>query len=383
MLPQCPRRIAFVTTTPLSIEGGSGTFVGIQGLAASLKRRSVGVDLLAPRRPWRAYTAQRILYNWLVTPRLRAPGYDWVVGFDLDGFHYGRAPVAPYVASVKGVIADELTNERGWVKAMLRVQASFERLAVQRARVVVATSRYSRDRILEAYGIGAGKIVVVPEAVDLAAWGAPGAVEIAEPPAILTVAHLYPRKNLGTLLRACARLERDRLAFQCWVVGEGPCRRAWERERDALRLRESVRFLGTTPRAELRRRYAGAAIFCLPSRQEGFGIVFLEAMASGLPVVAGRAAAVPEVVLDGETGVLVDPRDPDALAEALAGLLRDTSRRRALGEAGRRRAETYRADAVAECFVRRVGAALVEGAAPPATEEAHGMVTSGARPGCD
>ena len=68
--------------------------------------------------------------------------------------------------------------------------------------------------------------------------------------------------------------------------------------------------------------YVSADCFCLPSVQEGFGIVFLEAMAAGLPVVACRAAAVPEVVRDGETGVLVPPRDPEALAGALGGLLR-------------------------------------------------------------
>ena len=100
--------------------------------------------------------------------------------------------------------------------------------------------------------------------------------------------------------------------------------------------------------------YVGADLFCLPSVQEGFGIVFLEAMAAGLAVVACRAAAVPEVVRDGETGVLAPPRDPEAIARALGGLLQDPGRAQALGEAGRRRVTELTPPRVAERFLHAV-----------------------------
>jgi glycosyltransferase involved in cell wall biosynthesis len=206
-------------------------------------------------------------------------------------------------------------------------------------------------------------MVIVPEPIDLAAWDRLPVVPPADPPAILTVAHLYPRKNLGVLLEACRRLDEGGVAFQAWVVGEGPCRGCWQALRDRLGLARQVAFLGTVPLAELHERYGRASLFCLPSKQEGFGIVFLEAMAAGLPVVAGRAAAVPETVADGETGLLVDPGDPGALAAALASLLADPAQRRALGAAGRQRVRQYRADAVAELFLTRVGAALGQRAA--------------------
>ena len=117
-------------------------------------------------------------------------------------------------------------------------------------------------------------------------------------------------------------------------------------------------FLGTIPRRELVERYRRASIFCLPSRQEGFGIVFLEAMASSKPVVAALAAAIPETVVDGETGILVHPDDPGALAQALLELLSDPERCRSLGEAGRSRVEQYRVDKVALSFLLRVQAGL-------------------------
>lgn len=356
-----PSRVAFVTSTPLSVAGGSGTYVGISQLARALDDRNIQVDMQFPAWWSPSFTVKRILFNLAVAPRLRGGRYDWVVGFDLDGFHYGRAKTAPYIANIKGVIADELTNEHGIVRRLLRLQAAFERLAVHRADVVVATSQYSRNRIVETYATPADKIVIVPELIDLEVWAeAPGrpAADQAEPPAILTVAHMYPRKNLGVLMKAYAHLRDARVPFQGWVVGEGPCRNAWERLRDALDLGDRVTFLGTIPHRDLVDRYRRAAIFCLPSRQEGFGIVFLEAMACGKPVVAARAAAVPETVADGETGLLVDPDDSQALARAMAGLLSDPVRCHAMGEAGRRRVEQYRADRVAKSFLARVQAVL-------------------------
>lgn len=356
-----PARLGFVTSTPLSVAGGSGTYVGIRQLVRSLEERGVRIQVHAPAFWFPSFTAKRLLFNLVVAPRLRRGDYDWVVGFDLDGFHYGRAKTAPYIASIKGVIADELQNEHGIVRAMLGVQAAFERLAVLRADVVVATSRYSRDRIVEAYGIPSAKVRIVPEPIDLQAWDADGSAPIdmpAAPPAILCVAHMYPRKNLGALLKAYAHLQDAGIPFQGWIVGEGPCRIAWERLRDALGLGDRVKFLGTISRRELKDRYRKAAIFCLPSVQEGFGIVFLEAMACGKPIVAGRRAAVPETVADGETGILVDPDESAALAEALAKLLQDGELRHAMGLAGRHRVERYAAGHVAATFLTTVQDAL-------------------------
>ncbi|HSC70723.1 MAG TPA: glycosyltransferase family 4 protein, partial [Candidatus Methylomirabilis sp.] len=222
-------------------------------------------------------------------------------------------------------------------------------------------SRYSRKRIVQAYGIPAAKVVIVPELIDLSAWTEEGLShgEVrTDPPAILTVAHMYPRKNLGLLLKAYARLRDAGIPFQGWVVGDGPRRRAWERLRDSLGLQDRVTFLGTIPRRQLLERYRQAAIFCLPSRQEGFGIVFLEAMACGKPIVAARAAAVPETVADGENGFLVDPDDPEALARALMALLREPDLCQEMGEAARRRVEQYRADRVAGLFLDTVQSAL-------------------------
>jgi glycosyltransferase involved in cell wall biosynthesis len=122
-----------------------------------------------------------------------------------------------------------------------------------------------------------------------------------------------------------------------------------------LRLGDRVALLEHVPFGRLVEEYRNADLFCLPSLQEGFGIVFVEAMAAGLPIVACRVAAVPEVVPDGECGMLVPPRDEPALAIALERLLSDEGERKRLGAAGRLRAARYDAPLVGRQFLEAIG----------------------------
>src|SRR6185503_10994285 len=122
---------------------------------------------------------------------------------------------------------------------------------------------------------------------------------------------------------------RDRIpAARVRIVGEGPESARLRTLHAALGLGETVTFLGDISRQALAVEYVGADCFCLPTIQEGFGIVFAEAMAAGLHIVACRAAAVPEVVEDGRTGLLVSPRSPEELAMALEKVLTSAALRR-------------------------------------------------------
>jgi glycosyltransferase involved in cell wall biosynthesis len=330
--------------------------VGISGLNDGL--RALGHDVCVRPLSWRSgfHTLDRLIYNAGV--RLSPPrGVDLVLGVDLDGFLWARRRRLPFVASLKGIIADELKNEWGWVRALLSVQARWERLNTRRADLVVVTSRYCADVAHREYGVPQNQLAVVPEPIDLAAWEdrfASAHRRSPRAPTILSVARMYPRKRLNDLLRAAASL-RDRIAgVRFRVVGRGP---EWDGlvqlQRD-LGLAATVDLLGDVTREELAEEYVNADVFCLPSVQEGFGIVFLEAMAAGLPVVACRAAAIPEVVLDGETGVLTAPRDPLALAGALERLVRAPALARRLGDEGRRRVQAFTPRRVAEQFVDAV-----------------------------
>ena len=281
-----------------------------------------------------------------------------MVGCDLDGFLWARRRGRrPFVVMLKGIIADELRNERGLVRALLGVQARWERRNTARADAVLVPSRYSAAVAAEVYGVPAARIGVVPEGIDLAAWRARLAAAPRRPragPTVLAVGRTYARKRFPDLLHAAARLKPAIPGLRVRVVGKGPEWDALVRLHAELGLGDTVALRGDVTWDELAEEYVNADCFCLPSVQEGFGIVFLEAMAAGLPVVACRAAAVPEVVREGETGVLVPPRAPPALADALADLLRSPERARALGGAARVRVADYAVERVAERFLDTV-----------------------------
>jgi glycosyltransferase involved in cell wall biosynthesis len=346
-------RLIFVTGTPATVAEGSGTWVGISVLRDAIV--ALGHDVSIVARAGGDTTLSRILFNLRISNQLRSQRADAVIGFDLDGVFAPRNGCR-HVAAIKGVIADEARHEHGASRIALAIQARLERWHVQRADRVITTSAYSAGRISRFYDTPEDKIVIVPELIDLDAWQ----VSLSEapredgPPRILCVAHLYPRKGVDTLLRAFARLTTDAVLR---IVGVGPEGERLERLAHDLNIADRVRFLGHLPFAGLVAEYQNAGIFALPTEQEGFGIVFLEAMASSLPVIATRVAAVPEVVSDGVTALLVNPGDEDALAQALEILLRDPALRASLGNAGRAHVAQFAAPVVARQFLAAIGVA--------------------------
>ena len=334
-------RIAFLTSTPQNISGGSGTYVGIATLAEALRQRDVTVDVFVHSTRLPAYTLSRRWFN----ERLRTRdlgNYDAVVGFDLDGFRLR----VPHVASLKGVIADEAQYETGMTRRLLELQAEWERRNVHRAERVLTTSVYAARRIQQLYGLREIPHVV-PELIDLAQWRQLfNSVEGAPDPArfvVLSVARFYRRKRIDLLLEAARSLEGRIPGFQLRIVGDGPERRRLHRLAP-----NSAKFLGTISRRELALEYKRCDVFCLPSVQEGFGIVFLEAMAAGRAIVAAAASAVPEVV---PHALLAAPDDAESLARALHLAWRDPGMRAALARAGCEHVQRYDAPIVATQFL--------------------------------
>ena len=154
-------------------------------------------------------------------------------------------------------------------------------------------------------------------------------------PLVLAVGRLIEQKDHPTLLRAFARVRESQPEARLAILGWGPLEQATRELASALGLEGSVHLPG---RIEPRDWLARADVFAHTSRWEGFGIALLEAMLSGLPVVATGVSAIPEIVIDGATGYLSAPGDADAIARRLSQLLVDPQLRRTLGDAGRARA---------------------------------------------
>lgn len=354
--------LRFITSTPLNIRRGSGTFAGISTLAKFLRLSGETVDVVTPSIRFPIYTVKRMIFNQMLRFRKGAE-CDVTVGFDMDGYAIAGAHRGLHIASIKGVIADEMRFEAGLTRATMRLQARCERLHVRRASIVLTSSRYSAERIQEFYGISK-EPWIVPEAIDLIGWRKLfhlHPAQVAEDKfTVLSVCRFYPRKRLHILLGAVERLRSKMFGLEVRIVGDGPEAARLKAMCREKRLDGIVKWLGNLSQAELAREYNQCHAFCLPSVQEGFGIVFLEAMASGKAIVAARAGAAPEVV---KHGILVRPDDEQALAEGIERLYREPELRTELGAAGSRFVERFDGPEVADLFLREVKLATGLGAA--------------------
>ena len=313
-------RVAVLTTSyPRSAGDAAGRFVA--DAVEHVRLRGVDVEVVGPqqyrhfgiayghgmvgnlrRRPWLA----------LLVPALLASFVRAVRHVDADLLHAHWLPAGwvaersgkPYVVQVCGTDV-ELARRSPWLA----------RRVLRRARLVIAASNDLADR---ARALGAREVRVIPSGVEL-----PERVGAeAEPAEVLYAGRLSAEKGVLELLDAAEGLNLV-------VAGDGP-------------LRDRIPFArGFVPHDELQQLYARAAVIACPSRREGFGVACLEAMAHGRPVVATRVGGLLDLVVDGETGIVVPPRDPAALRSALERLLADPDLRRKLGSAGRDRARTH------------------------------------------
>jgi glycosyltransferase involved in cell wall biosynthesis len=226
-----------------------------------------------------------------------------------------------------------------------------ERALTQRTARVIAITEALRRFCVEKVGLPAEKVEVVHYGLDAppAAWGANPDLSLPDGSRLLLcVSRLEPQKGIDVALHALAELPPEAVLV---VLGEGPQRAELEALARSLGVAERVRFPGRV--GDVAALLRDAEVLVHPARWEGFGLAVLEAMLCGLPVVASRVSSLPELVADGETGILVPPDDPAALATALGILLEDRAQAMAMGEAGLRRSrERFSVAQMAEQTVR-------------------------------
>ena len=229
--------------------------------------------------------------------------------------------------------------------------------ALREADRLLVNSEFTAAALRAALPWRADRVRVVPLCIDperIRLWKA--ADEGTPPerePAALVVGRMSSEergKGHDTLIEGWSEVRRHVPAAELWIVGQGD---DTERLRGLVRERgveDAVRFLGRVSDTELGALYRRASVFAMPSRQEGFGLVYAEAMWHGLPCIGSTADAAGQVIVDGQTGRLVPYADARASAGAVAELLSDPARAREMGEAGRRRArerftyQRFRAD---------------------------------------
>ena len=206
------------------------------------------------------------------------------------------------------------------------------------ARVVVTETDYAEKFLRERFPECADRIHRVYNGLNLAEFRR--ATFSSDPPSIVAIGRVIVKKGFANLIRASALLVERGKSFRCEIVGEGPLENQLRAQIEQLRLQEFVQLPGPKPQHELRARLANASVFVLPSVPEPEGgmdnlpTVIMEAMATGLPVVSTRVGGIPEMVIDNQTGFLVQPEDAVALAGAIEKVTNDRSLGQTLGRAG-------------------------------------------------
>lgn len=218
-----------------------------------------------------------------------------------------------------------------------------QRWYVNRSRTVIVPSRYFQG-IVVGWGVPVEKVRVIYNAVDLAPYAELPSREEAQARlglsgrVVLTAARLTPWKGVDKLIAALPLWREAVAETNLVIVGDGPERENLERLAQATDTAEAVRFVGQVPHDRMPLYLRAADVFVLYSGYEGLPHVVLEAMAAGAPVVASRKGGIPEVVVDGETGLLVEWGDETALMDVVRRVLCDAALARRLGEDGRARA---------------------------------------------
>jgi phosphatidylinositol alpha 1,6-mannosyltransferase len=311
------RVVVLTTSYPRHAGDVAGLFVADQ--VEHIRERGVEVDVVSPasfrhygiaygagvagnlrRRPYLAAALPLMLAGFSRAARRAARNADLVHAHWLPSGLVAMATRKPFVVQVWGTDVE-----------LARRAPALARRVLRRARLVIAPSTALAEG---ARRLGASDVRTIPSGVDL-----PAAVgEPADPAEVLYAGRLSPEKGVRELVAAAD-------GMPLVVVGDGP-------------LRDEVPgALGFLPHDELERRFERAAVVACPSHREGFGVVCAEAMAHGRPVVAGDVGGLRDLVVHEETGLLVPPRDADALRGALRRLLDDAELRRRYGEAGRKR----------------------------------------------
>lgn len=331
-----------------------GMEFGVVKLVAGLPRTSVQ-SMICSTTPASAEMTTRVPPDVPVVELQRRPGHDPRVVKDLYRLFRQQRPDVVHTHAwgtlIEGMLAARLARvpivvhgEHGTLQ-LRGYQRRLQRFAWSGADQVLSVSSRLAERMTLETGFHADRIQTIRNGVDIGRFAASSradaraSLNIPDGAMVVgTVGRLVPVKNQRSLLEAMARLRASGLRTTVLIAGDGPLRPDLESAAAALGLGADVRMLGHCPRVET--VLAAMDVFVLPSISEGLSNTILEAMAAGRPVVATHVGGADELVVPGDTGLLVPPGSIDHLAEAIGGLLENDAARRSMGEAARHRAAT-------------------------------------------
>jgi glycosyltransferase involved in cell wall biosynthesis len=302
------------------------------------KKGKLAPEIVAALNEWGRRTDFLRLYQAAyVGLRLREQGI-----YHVHAHFAGMAARTAFWISKFFPITFSLTAHANDIFASRNFEIGLDKL-VCAAQVIITETDFSAKFLRERFPENADRIYRVYNGLNLAEFGR--ATFSSNPPFILAIGRLIAKKGFANLIRACALLIERGTSFRSDIFGEGPLEKELRVKIDDLGLRERIQLPGPKPQHELKACLANASVFVMPSVSEAGGgmdnlpTVIMEAMATGLPVVSTKIGGIPEMVVENETGFLVEPEDPVALAGAIEKVISDRSLAQRLGQAGYDRAQ--------------------------------------------
>ncbi len=309
----------------------------LEEVRRAAKKRKLGADIVTALDERGRRTDFLRLYQALyVGLRLRTMGIDHV-----HAHFAGMAARTAFWINKFFPITFSFTAHANDIFTPRQFEIGLDKL-VDRARVIVTETDYAARFLRERFSHRADRVHRIYNGLDLAEFG--HADFSSTPPLIIAVGRLIPKKGFGNLIRTCALLAERGKSFRCEIIGEGPLENELRRQIAELCLQNDVLLPGVKPQTQLRGRLAAANDFVLPSVVDPDGgmdnlpTVIMEAMATGLPAVSTNIAGIPEMVIENETGFLVQPGDARAFANAIETVINDRSSAARLGHSGYERA---------------------------------------------
>lgn len=242
-----------------------------------------------------------------------------------------RKPNVPVIYVANHTYAQQYKNLE---KSIYRVLMKLERKGYKYAQRIVAISTTTKDSLVNDYQVPSEKITVIPVGVDVGIFKPLDIKKI--PNSVLYVGRLCERKGLYYLIESIKMVREAIPNIKLYLIGKGNLREELQRLVEKHGLLRNVVFIGKVSEEELIKWYNRAEVFVLPSLFEGFGIVCIEAMACGVPVIGTKVPGIVDIIRDRDNGLLVPPQDPDSLAKAIVQMLKDKGLCKYLGERERK-----------------------------------------------
>ena len=309
----------------------------LEDVRRAAKKREIGAEIVAALEEWGRRTDFLRLYQaTYVGLRLRTMGIN-----NLHAHFAGMAARTGFWISKFFPITFSFTAHANDIFSPRQFEIGLDKL-VDTARVIVTETDFAARFLRERFSHRGDRVHRIYNGLDLAEFGR--ADFSSTRPLIIAVGRLIPKKGFGDLIRACALLAERGKSFRCEIIGEGPLENELRQQLDELCLQNNVVLTGAKPQTQLRGRLAAANVFVLPSvidpdgGMDNLPTVIMEAMATGLPVVSTNVGGIPEMVIENETGFLVQPGDAAAMADATGKIINDRSLAQKLGHAGYERA---------------------------------------------